>query len=177
MFSHLHITMNSASTKQSHPWGDVCEYCTRSNHAGVMLQIDWNHVICDHWSIAAHAFIYQTCMPTNWQKTDKSAIIWLYAFFTHLFGNVKSFLTMPMHGTCSKYGIPKDHISRWHLVEHSPSILHAPTFCIHVNYAMAYKDIWIPSSLNGQLIVHLPSSSASILAYTFSTPTKVTELG
>ncbi len=137
-----------------------------SNHAGVMFQIDWNHVICGHWSIAAHAFIYQTCMPTSWQKTDKSAIISLYAFFTHLFGNVKSFLTMPMHGTSSKYGIPKDHISRWHFVEHSPSILHAPTFCIHVNQAMPYKTseshpLWMVCSW-----VHLPSSSATILAYT-----------
>jgi hypothetical protein len=36
----------------------------------------------------------------------------------------------------------------WYLVEHSPSILHAPTFYIHVNQASAHKDIWISFTLN-----------------------------
>ncbi len=83
------------------------------------------------WSskhIRVHAFIHQTCMATSWQKTNKHGIILLYMFFTHLFKMFRSFLTKPMHGTSSKYGIPSDHISRWHLVEHYPSILHAPTF-------------------------------------------------
>jgi hypothetical protein len=31
-----------------------------------------------------------------------------------------------MYCTSSKYGGPSYHISRWHLVENTPSILHAP---------------------------------------------------
>ncbi len=63
----------------------------------------------------------------------------------------KRFLMMPMYGTCSKYGIPRGHISRWHF-EHSPSILHAPTFCIHVNQSTPHKDIQIPSNMNNLLM-------------------------
>ncbi len=48
---------------------------------------------------------------------------------------------MPMHGTSSKYGAPSYHISKWHLIEHSPTIVHAPTLCIHVHQTTPYKDI------------------------------------
>ncbi len=145
------------------------------NHAGVMIQFCRNHMDCGHWSITAHAFIQQTCMATTWQKTNKSHIIWLYTFFTHPLKMFKSFLSMPMHGTSSKYGIGSNYISRWHLVEHSPSILHAPTFCIHVHQATAHTNIWIPSIWMICSWAHLPSSSATKLAHAFSTPTKVTE--
>ncbi len=67
---------------------------------------------------------------------------------------------MPMHDTSPKYVIPKDHITWWHLVELSQNILHAPTFCIHVNQASLHKDIWILSTLN------------DLLARAFSIPTK-----
>jgi len=39
------------------------------------------------------------------------------------------------------HGSPSDHIACGHLVEYSPSLLHAPTFGIHVNEAIAHKDI------------------------------------
>ncbi len=132
-------------------------------------------IVCEHWSITAHAFIHQTCMAKRWQKTNKSYIIWVHTF-THLFKMFKSFLTTPMHGTSSKYSIPSDHILRWHLVEHSPNILNAPTFCIcqpsygHKN--ICSKPLWMICSW-----AHQPSSSATMLAHAFSTPTKVTKLG
>jgi hypothetical protein len=44
-----------------------------------------------------------------------------------MFKKFQSFLSMPMHFTSSKYGIP--------------SLLHAPTFCIHVNQAIPHKGI------------------------------------
>jgi hypothetical protein len=53
----------------------------------------------------------------------------------------KSFLTMPVQCTSSKYGSPCDHISRWHLVEHSPSIVHVATLCIHVNQAIHHTHM------------------------------------
>ncbi len=39
------------------------------------------------------------------------------------------------------HGTPSDHILGWHCIEHSPSILHAATFCIHVNWAIPHNDI------------------------------------
>jgi len=68
------------------------------NHTGVMFQFCRNYIVCDNWSMTAHAFIHQNCMATSQQKTNKSDIIWLYTFFTNLFKMFKSFLTMPMHG-------------------------------------------------------------------------------
>jgi len=61
-------------------------------------------------------------------------------------------MSLPTFHMSRYYGIPSDRISRWHLVEHSPSILNAPTFCIHVNQAMAHKDIRITTTLNELLM-------------------------
>jgi hypothetical protein len=73
---------------------------------------------------------------------------------THKF---KSCLTMPMpRGTSSKYGGPSDHFSGWHLVEHSPCILHAATFCIHVNQAIPHKDSGLTPTLN-DLLMNTPA--------------------
>ncbi len=131
---------------------EMASTAKKVNNAGVMFQLWWNHVNCAHWSITVHAFIHQTCMATSRQKTNKSDIIWLNTFFTHPPKKLKSFLTMAMHGTSSKHGIPWTHITWWHLVENSPSILHAPTFCIHVNQASRHKNIWIPSIFNDLLV-------------------------
>ncbi len=134
----------------------IASMAKKVNHACVMLQFCRNHVNCDHWSITVHPAIHQTCIATSWQKTNKSDIIWLYTF-THLFKMFKSFLTMPMHGLSSKYGIPRDHIMRSHLVEHldSPGILHAPSFCIHSDQAIPHKDIQFLSALN-DLFMRMP---------------------
>jgi hypothetical protein len=61
-----------------------------------------------------------------------------------------------MHGTSSKYGIPSNHILRWHLVEHSPSILYASTLCINVNQATPHKDIRLQTALN-DLLMNTPA--------------------
>jgi len=66
------------------------------------------------------------------------------------------------------HGGPSNHILRWHLVEHSPSILNAPTFCIHVNRAIPHKDIGLKTSLN-----NLSPSSDLTLAHALITWTKV----
>ncbi len=127
------------------------------NYTGVTFKFCRNHITCDHWCITC-TFIHQTCTATSWQKMNKSDISWLstHAHLTHLFKLLKIFLTMPMHGTSSKYGIPSDHISRWHLVEHSPIILHALTFCIHMNRAICHKNIPFPSTFN-DLLMNTPA--------------------
>jgi hypothetical protein len=38
------------------------------------------------------------------------------------------------------HGSPSVDILRWHLAEHSLSILNVPTFGIHVNHATPHKD-------------------------------------
>lgn len=45
------------------------------------------------------------------------------------------------------HGVPSNHIMWWHVVEHSLSILYAPTFCIHVNQAGTYKVVWMVEAL------------------------------
>ncbi len=90
------------------------------------------------------------------RKQNKSDIIWVYTFFTHLFKMLKSLLDMPMHGTSSKYGIPSDQISRYHLVEDFPSILNAPACCIHVNQNIPHKDIQLTTILN-ELLMSKPA--------------------
>ncbi len=62
-------------------------------------------------------------------------------------------------------GIPSDHISRGHLIEHSPSIIHAPTFCIHVDQATPHKDIRLATTLN-DLCMSTPALFEGIYAGT-----------
>ncbi len=50
------------------------------------------------------------------------------------------------------HGAQSDHNLRWYLIEHSPSILKAPTFCIHVNKAIPHKDIRLATTLNELLM-------------------------
>ncbi len=91
------------------------------------------------------------------QQPEKGMRVWLHTFMLHL---LKYFQCIPPLSAfhMSQYqGVPSDHISRWHLVEHSPSILHTPTFWIHVNKAtaqktsdskplwMIYSWTWLPS--------------------------------
>jgi hypothetical protein len=64
----------------------------------------------------------------------------------------KTILIMPMHGTSSKYGGARDHILKWHIVEHTPSIFHAPTLCMHVNQTTPHKDIKFQTTLNNLLM-------------------------
>jgi hypothetical protein len=45
-----------------------------------------------------------------------------------------------------------DHIVQWHLVEHSPSLLHAPAFGIHINKAIPNKDVGLATTLNNLLM-------------------------
>ncbi len=56
------------------------------------------------------------------------------------------------HFTSHYYNIPRDHIMWGHLVEHSQSLLCAPTLGIHVNEATPYKTIWLTTTLNDLLI-------------------------
>jgi hypothetical protein len=53
-----------------------------------------------------------------------------------------------------------DHISRWHLVEHFPSILNAPTFPIYVNQAkmsLIMFEIQVPFFLQQEIQIKLNS--------------------
>jgi len=56
----------------------------------------------------------------------------------------------------SKYGAPSYHISKWHLIEHSPSIVHAPTLCIRVHQTTPHKDIQLQTTLN-DFLMNIPA--------------------
>jgi hypothetical protein len=149
------------------------QHSQEARTCSAMFQFCRNQIDCDDWSITAYAFIHQTCMATKLiedkQKSDHLAV----QFFTHLFKMLQSFPAKQLHGTSSQYGIPSDHISRWHLVEHTPSILNAPTFCIHFNWMPFPKKT---SESNPRPMIcscaYLPSSSATKPAHAFSTPIK-----
>jgi hypothetical protein len=141
-----------------------------------MFQFCRNYIVCDNWSMTAHAFIHQTCMATSRQKTNKSDSFG-FTSSSHIYS--KASLPCPgMDGTSSKYGSPSYYISRWHLVEHSLSFLNAPTLCIHVNQATTCaktsdsKSLWTTCWWT-----YMRFSIATMVAHAFSTPTKVTEFG
>jgi hypothetical protein len=113
-----------------------------------------NHIVSDHWRIQVHAFIHQTCMATSRHRESK--VISSGCTPLHIHSKCLSFPTMPMHGTSFKYDSPSDHISRWHLVKHSPSILNVPTFCIHVNQSTPHKDIHLQTNLNDVMMTNTP---------------------
>jgi len=60
------------------------------------------------------------------------------------------------------HGSPSDHILRWHLVEHSPSICHAPAFYIYANQTILHKKIKATTTTLNDLFMNkpLPSSCA-----------------
>jgi hypothetical protein len=67
--------------------------------------------------------------------------------------------------------IPSDHIELKQLIEDSSSILHAPTFCIHVNQAAPpHKDISLKTTSN-DLLMNIPTILE--LAHELSTRSKV----
>jgi hypothetical protein len=101
---------------------------------------------------------------------------WVHTFLLLLSNHFKCLLSLTAFHMSQYQGSPSDHISRWHLVEYSVSILHAPTFGIHVNQATPHKDIGLTPTLNYLFMSpSAPSaaSSAHKLAHALSSGTKV----
>ncbi len=80
------------------------------------------------------------------------------------------------HFTSHYDNIPRDRIIWGHLVEHSQSLLRAPTLGIHVNEATPYKTIWLTTTLN-DLLISKPALFKCQLAHAFNTPTNMTVFG
>lgn len=57
------------------------------------------------------------------------------------------------------------------------SLLHCPAFHIHVNQAIANKDVRLGPIFNDLLMVYLPFSTATTLGHAFNTRTKVKQFG
>ncbi len=109
------------------------------------------------------------CIP----HPHKSNRGWSHIFLLHLLKQFQCLLALPTFHTSQYHGIPSDHISRWHLVEHSPSILNAPTFCININQATPHKDIRLKSLWMICSWTWLSSSSAPEWAHALITWRKV----
>ncbi len=107
------------------------------------------------------------------QHPHKSNRGWSHIFQLHLLKQFQCLLPLPTFHTSQYRGVPSDHISRWHLVEHSPSILHAPTFCININQATPHKDIRLKSLWMICSWTWLSSSSAPEWAHALITWRKV----
>ncbi|CAM6059611.1 unnamed protein product [Sphagnum tenellum] len=65
-------------------------------------------------------------------------------------------LSLPTFYMPHNHGSPRDHSAHRHFVEHSPSILHAPTFGIHVNKAITNSDIRLTTALQ-DLLMNMPT--------------------
>ncbi|CAM6010845.1 unnamed protein product [Sphagnum balticum] len=65
-------------------------------------------------------------------------------------------LPLPTFYMPNNHGSPRDHSAHGHFVEHSPSILHAPTFGIHVNKAITNSDIRLTTALQ-DLLMNMPT--------------------
>ncbi len=81
-------------------WWRSCWFCGQEKRcilhtaialATFMFQFHRNLVKCHHWTIAAYAFIHQTCTATSWQKTNKGDIILLYTFFQKIWSKCLRF--------------------------------------------------------------------------------------
>jgi hypothetical protein len=46
------------------------------------------------------------------------------------------------------HGSLNEQNSSWHIMEHTSNVLHAPTYCIHVNKGTPHKDIRLTTPLN-----------------------------
>jgi hypothetical protein len=90
------------------------------------------------------------------QQPNKGDWIWPHTFLVHLSEQFECLLALAAFHMSQYDGVPNDNIWRWHLVEHLPSILNAPTLCIHVNDAISHKDIRLATTLN-QLTMNKPA--------------------
>ncbi len=110
------------------------------------------HLLPSSTTMLAHAFS-TTTKVTKFGRTHSCCVCW---------NSSNALCYCPLH--MSQYhDIPSDHIWRWHLIEHSPSILNAPTFCIHVKV----KPIPTNTSESSQLSficswTHLTSSRVTM---------------
>ncbi len=105
---------------------------------------------CGKWALSAkHNHIGASfTTPT---KVTESGCIPSYC----ICWNISSTFCPCSYCTSQYHGCPNNHILRWNLVEHNPSLLNAPTFCIHVHEATPYKDIRPQTTLK-YLLTQLP---------------------
>jgi hypothetical protein len=88
-----------------------------------------------------------------------------------------AFCPCPHFHMSQYHGSPVDHIMWGHFVEHSPRILYAPTFGIHIHEATGNTNTWFTQSHCMICVwMRLPSSSACNPAHALSTQTKVSSL-
>ncbi len=90
-----------------------------------------------------------TPAPFKWNYTgtciqhpDESGWVSLHTFLLHLhlLLYLQYLLPLPLFHMSEYHGSPRDCNLWGHVIEHSTSILHAPTFCIHVNKATTHNS-------------------------------------
>ncbi len=116
--------------------------CKRRSHPLWTIS-SWTHLPSSIATMLAHAFSTPTKV-TAFGCTPSCCICW---------NSFCAFCPWP-HLTC--LNIMVVNILTWHLVVHSPSILYAPTFGLHVNKAIPQKDISLTTTLN-YLLRSLPA--------------------
>ncbi len=136
-------------------------------HKDIRCQITLNDLVMNK-----PAFFKHNQAGTCIHHPHKSSKVWPYTFLLHLSKQLMCVLPLPTFHMSQYHCGPSDHISRWYLIKHSPIVLKTPTFCICVHHATPTKT----SDLQPLQMIcsrtFLPSSRATTLAHTFSTPEK-----
>jgi hypothetical protein len=149
MFSHLYITVNSASTEQSvsymvrmaspfHIFSTCCRMTIKVNHTAILFQFCRTHANCDHWSITAHAFmttkpawlqVAEVCLLSSCLIEDKQKWYRMAIASSHICANgLRTSLLSPWRRHILQVCHSKTpHLGNGILVKTLQ--IHAPTFC------------------------------------------------
>ncbi len=141
-------------------------------HKDIRCQITLNDLVMNK-----PAFFKHNQAGTCIHHPHKSNNVWPHTFLLHLSKQLMCVLPLPTFHMSQYHCGPSDHISRWHLIKHSPIFLKTPTFCIRVHHATPHKDIRLATTFD-DLLTNTPALfKGNYTGSYIQHPRKVTEFG
>ncbi len=134
----------------------TCSHILHTCQQGDSQQIYLNHT-CFEWSASARLASSSATVLAH----AFSDSVWLHTFLLHLLEYLQCLVPFPTVCISQYHGSSQEHIMQEHLPEHSPCILHAPTFGIHICKAILHKDIWLATTSMTELFMKTPARTWS----------------
>ncbi len=136
------------------------------------------HLTQNHFKWSVHEHVYPLQAPLDWHMHSALPQNWqglVSDYLLHLLKNFQCLVALPTFHMSKYHSSPRDHSQWGHLLEHSPSIIHAATFGIHVNKAIFPQRHHAQSQPESPPVHEctLPTSNAHRLAHALRTGTKV----